>query len=310
MNVFFHLLGAPAPRGPFDSIGAFFARLATCPLEGHVERALWGGFHADRLGYAFAAGYEAALGRLFEHAGAPRPAGAVSLAATEPGGAHPRAIATRLEPEGSSFVLRGQKTFATLASAADELLVVASRGTTPDGKNDLRVVRVRRDAPGVVVADRPPIPYAPEIPHAVVTLDGVAVDAAAVLPGDGYTAWLKPFRTIEDVHVLAGVVGYLAGVARAHAWDRAILAELVSLGVSLVDVGARDPSAPLTHVTLAGLFSSARRLVASLEDPWRAADAAERERWQRDLPLMLVAENARTKRTETAFAALSRLAAT
>lgn len=310
MNVFSYLLGAPLKRGSStgeETLARFSSRLAQCPFSGNVERALWGGFHADRLGFAFAAGYGAAVRRLFEHGEVAPPSGAVCLAATETGGAHPRAIATRLDKEGGALVLRGEKTFATLASVADELLVVASRGVGPEGRNRLRVVRVPRGARGLVIEDRPRTAFAPEIPHAVVRLTDVVVDERAVLPGDGYEKWLKPFRTIEDTHVLASTVGYLAGAARAYGWDRDVLAELVGIGLSLVDVGARDPSAPLTHVALAGLFSGARRLVASLESEWQKASAEERDRWQRDLPLLAIAENARTRRTEKALATLSAL---
>ncbi len=310
MNVFAYLLGAALKRGSSsgeETLAKFFSRLAQCPFKGSVERALWAGFHADRLGFAFAGGYDAALRRLFEHAQVPLPAGHVCLAASESGGAHPRAIQTRLDKEGGALVLRGEKTFATLASASDELLVVASRGHTPDGKNRLRIVRVPRSAGGVTIEDRPPTPFAPEIPHAMVRLTDVVVDDSAVLPGDGYDVWIKPFRTIEDTHVLAATTGYLAGAARAYGWDRNVLSELVSTGLLLVDVCARDPSAPLTHVALAGVLASSRRLVASLEGEWAKASDEERARWQRDLPLMLVAENARAKRLEKALATLGSL---
>jgi hypothetical protein len=281
-------------------------RLEECPHEGTVERALWGGLHADRLGLAFAAGYRSALRSLFARAGVPLPAGNVCLAATETGGAHPRAIETTLRDADGTLVLNGKKSFATLASMSDELLIVASRGKSDDGKNRLAIVRVARDAKGLTIEDRPPTSFAPEIPHAIVKLDDVTVAASAVLPGDGYDVWLKPFRTIEDIHVLASTVGYLAGVARAYDFDRLVLAELVTHAASLLDVGARDASDAVTHVVLAGVFSSARKLAASLDGEWREkASAEERERWLRDMPLLLVAENARAKRTETAFALLT-----
>jgi len=271
---------------------------ASTPFTKHVERALWGGYHADRLGFAFAAGYRAALHRLFEHAKVDVPDLAFSLAATESGGAHPRAIQTKLEGN----VLRGEKTFATLAWRADELLVVASRGETPEGRNQLVVVRVPRDAKGLVIEDRPPTPFAPEIPHAVVKLKDVAVAADAVLPGDGWDVWLKPFRTIEDTHVLAATIGYLLGVARTYDWERVVQAELVTHALSVADIAARDPADALTHVALAGLFAGARRLAASVDSEWHKVAPDERERWQRDMALLLVAENARAKRTENAFA--------
>lgn len=304
MDVHGYLVGAATSRGPYADLPAWLATLGGCPFSRGVDRALWGGFHADRLGYAFVAGYDAALARLLANAGiAPR--GATCLAATEKDGAHPRAIATRLEERGDGLVLNGEKTFATLATIADDMLVVASRGTE-DGKNRLAIVRVARTTPGVTVARRADTPFAPEIPHAHVKLEDVAVSREDVLPGDGYDAWLKPFRTIEDVHVLASVVGYLAGAARAFAWDERRLAEIIALGMAIGDVAARDLTLPIVHVALAGLFESARRLVSSLEPEWAKAAPDERARFVRDMPLLLVAETARQKRTEAALRALRR----
>lgn len=315
MNVLVYAMTAPPARGPYDGLDRWLSVVRTCPFTGSVERALWGGFHADRLGYAFAAGYGAALARLFEHAAraqplstpiaAPDPRSLTVLAATESGGAHPRAIATTLDKQGGALVLRGEKTFVTLAPVADQLLVVASRGVGEGGKNRLRVVRVRRGAPGVRVEPRPETPFAPEIPHAVVRFDGCVVEDRDVLPGDGYELWLKPFRTVEDVHVLGSTVGYLLGLARASDWPRAIVTELAALALALVDLAARDAAAPLTHLLLAGTFGSARRLVDALEPHWATASADERARWERDRPLLVVAENVRAKRTETAWGAIS-----
>src|SRR5262245_25603109 len=99
-----------------------------------------------------------------------------------------------------------------MASAAQSLLVVASTGNV-DGKNRLRVVRVPANAAGVRI--EPAVaPFVPEIAHARVTLDGVRVSAGDLLPGDGYDDYLKPFRTIEDLHVHGALLGYLIGVAR------------------------------------------------------------------------------------------------
>ncbi|MBX3192982.1 MAG: acyl-CoA dehydrogenase family protein [Labilithrix sp.] len=316
MNILTYLLGAPIARGPYSSIASWMTRLPQCPFSGEVERAIWGGYHTDRLGYAFAAGYAAALRRLLDHAastqGLARPfpdpplSGHACLCATESGGAHPRAIQTKLDKQGGALVVSGEKTYATLATLADELLVVASRGSEQGGKNRLRVVRVSPGAEGVTITEREPPPFAPEIPHAIVKLDGVVVESSHVLPGDGYDVYLKPFRTIEDVHVLAATVGFSMGAARAHGFGRDVETELVSLALSLVDVGARDPSSPLTHVILAGLFGSARRLLASLDGAWTArAPEEERLRWERDRALLLVAEQARGRRLEAAYASIS-----
>jgi hypothetical protein len=323
LNILAYQLAAPLARGPYKDLEKWIRQLSKCPFTGQVERALWGGFHADRLGFAFVAGYTAALARLFEHAatlaGAAASPGApagrpfieralparLCLCATEAGGGHPRAITTRLDKRGGALVLNGEKTFATMATLADELLVVASRGIEADGKNRLRVVRVKPTARGVLVTPRPDTPFAPEIPHAVVKLVDVVVENEDVLPGDGYDHWLKPFRTIEDTHVLASTIGFLHGAARAHGFGREIEAELVSLALGLIDVGARDPGSSLTHIVLAGLFASARRLAASLDPEWEKAPEEERTRWHRDRPILMVADGVRAKRTEAAWARLS-----
>jgi acyl-CoA dehydrogenase len=256
-----------------------------------IDRAAAGGFHADRLGYAFVAGYRAALMRLEPSLGR------ASLCATEEGGAHPRAIQTSLKRVRSdAYTLDGKKTFATLASAAETLLVVASIERT-DARNHLRVVRVPARRAGITVRDRAPLPFAPEIPHAEVTLENVRVERGEVLEGDGYERVLKPFRTIEDAHVTAAWLGYVTRLMRhAHGTIERALAAIVALR----DVGARDPSAPETHVLLAGILASTEVLARDLDlSGW---DDETQERWRRDRPLFDVARVARELRREAAWA--------
>jgi alkylation response protein AidB-like acyl-CoA dehydrogenase len=122
-----------------------------------IERAVVGGALADRIGFAFAGGYAEALRALV-----PDLRGITALCATEQGGNHPRAIQTTF----TRGVLNGRKTWATAATAASSLLVVASVGRH-DGKNQLRVVRVATDAPGVRM-HATSAAFVPEIPHAEV----------------------------------------------------------------------------------------------------------------------------------------------
>ena len=151
-----------------------------------VEDAVSGGAAADRLGVAFAAGYAAALRALVPDL--PRGERA-ALCATEEGGGHPRAILARFD----GATVTGRKTFVTGGLDAVRLLVVAR-----DGGDVLRLVSVSARGPGVVFVPLPPTPFAPEVGHAALQLEGAP---AELLPGDGYTDYLKPFRTIEDLHV-------------------------------------------------------------------------------------------------------------
>lgn len=254
-----------------------------------IERALVGGALADRLGFAFASGYVEALRALV-----PGEGGVAALCATEDGGAHPRAIRTTL----ANGRLTGHKKWATAATTAATLLVVARTGTTDDGRNQLRVVRVPATAPGVRLRAAS-APFVPEIPHAEVELDGVEVAETDVLPGDGYDAYLKPFRTIEDLHVHAALAGYLGGVARRRGW-RALAERALGLALAAHALAPADPKLPATHLALAGVLDQATRLVADVEAAWAASADEEWARWQRDRPLLRVASGARAARLEKA----------
>jgi alkylation response protein AidB-like acyl-CoA dehydrogenase len=264
------------------------------------DRAFAGGACADRLGFAFAGGYAEALRALVPEL----PPGSISaLCATEEAGVHPRAIRTRLAPAGPGrYELSGRKKWATVASAASSLLVVASTGEDA-GRNRLRVVRVRADAPGVQLHPST-TPFVPEIPHAEVELTGVVATDADVLPGDGYDAYLKPFRTIEDVHVHAALAGYLIGVARRRGFPRDLEERLLVLAVAARSLAHADPRAATTHAALAGVLDLAHRLVGELEALWSAAPDAEWSRWQRDRPLLRVAAGARAARRDRAWSIL------
>ena len=259
-----------------------------------VDRALAGGAHADRLGFAFAGGYTEALRALV-----PAASDVMALCATEEAGGHPRAIKTTLIDRE----LTGRKKWATGAASAAALLVVASTGATPDGKNQLRVVRVATSAPGVRI-HASAAPFVPEITHAEIELDHVRVSDADILPGDGYTDYLKPFRTVEDAHVHAALAGYLIGVARRHAWHD-LVERLLAVALATREVALADPKLATTHVALAGVLALAAREVADTETRWAtAANAgpdAEHAHWLRDRPLLQVAAAARTARRERAW---------
>jgi acyl-CoA dehydrogenase len=195
----------------------------------------------------------------------------------------------------------------TLGDAADVLLVVASVGTDGEGRNRLRVARVPSRREGVTVSEAPASPFVPEIAHAKATFEEVAIHPDELLPGDGYDAALKPFRTIEDVHVMAGILGWAIGVGRASQWPRSWLDEALALVGTFRALGDEPALAPETHVTLAGAQSLARRLLG--EAAWSQCEAATAARWERDRPLLEVAKGVRGARLEAAWRALTGQAA-
>ena len=169
-----------------------------------IDRAIAGGFLSDRVGYAFAAGYEAALMRLVPSL--PQRS-IVSICVTEEKGGHPGMIKSKLQkaPGENTWVLNGSKKFITLAGAADLFLVAAitgtvatTTGTAPDKKNIIRLVQVERNSPGIELTPMPDLAFVPEINHGALTFHNVQVNNSCLLPGDGYADYVRPFRTIED----------------------------------------------------------------------------------------------------------------
>ncbi len=306
-----HLLGLLLAGGhpwSIDSLERLDARraeLANTPGSA-FDRAVRLGCEADRVGLAFAAGYQGALEALIPELAAPGAPRRLALCATEEGGAHPRAIATRLapSPEGG-LVLDGAKRWVTLGASADVLLVLAMRGVEADGRRRLALVEVASGDPGVRLTAMPPTPFAPEIPHAELRLEGVRVRDEDVLEGDGWERYVKPFRTVEDVHVMGALVAHLIGAARAFGWPRELVEDGAAAVALLRALAAEDPSSRAVQVVLGGALRAVHRFLQAADPHWKEAPAEVQERWQRDRGLLAVAQSARDKRLAAAWASLA-----
>src|SRR3970040_2114278 len=123
------------------ALAAILSGNPTAAAETPIDEAVLGGARAGGMGAAFLAGYRAALAALVPGLPAGR---TVCLCATEAGGAHPRAIATRLAPlpGGDGYTVTGHKKWVTGGPLADLLLVVAAPGTDDAGPNRPRVAPI------------------------------------------------------------------------------------------------------------------------------------------------------------------------
>ena len=260
------------------------------------ELAVRGGLRADRVGLAFAAGYHAAVCALVPDRPGDRLA---ALCASEKGPPDPRHVSTTIDL--ATCEIAGVKGFVTFGTEAEDLYVLASAGEV-GGRASLALAEVRAASPGVRVEALPPLGFVPEIPHARVRFEGAR--AERVLPGDGWADHVRPFRTIEDIHVHAALLAFLIGRARVHRWPADLVEEAMALVGSLATIAVSDPSSPATHLSLAGTIALSRALVVRLEPSWQSAPEAERLRWRRDQALLAVADHARAKRLEKARSAL------
>ena len=82
-------------------------------------------------------------------------------------------------------------------------------------------ILLRSGAPGLEVLPMPPTRFVPEVPHARIRLEHVRVEPAALLEGDAYERTVKPFRTVEDIHVHAATLAYLLAEASLRGWPAA-----------------------------------------------------------------------------------------
>ncbi len=266
--------------------------------------AVAGGFAADRVAWAFASGYQAALRALLPDL--PHDTLA-AFCVTEAAGNRPRDIRTTIvaQPDGTMRI-DGAKRWTTLGPASTLLLIVGALPTL-EGAGErpvLRVARVPVPSPGLVLQPMPPTRFVPEVPHAQVMLQDLRVGADALLPADGYDAYVKPFRTLEDVHVTLAVLAYLLREGRAQRWPAPFNEQLAAALALLLQLAAEDPRAAQTHIVLAGALRFAHRLCADATALWASAgddDDAAARRWQRDAALFEVAGSAREQRAERAW---------
>ncbi len=302
-TILHHLLSASCKPESMDSLQAWWRAhgVAAARFEEPIDVALAAGLSADRLGYAFASGYQCAGRAMFGPQLGDRN-GMAALCATESGGAHPRAIETQLSrDQGGQLRLDGAKAFVTLGQAAELLLVVASEGVDEAGRNRLRVVAVDASRQGVQIRAIDTVAFVPEIPHGSVTFRSVAVADHELLEGDGYTRYLKPFRTVEDCFVHAGLLGWLMRIARTSEWPSDSQEAIVAQVVTIRGLALADPSSPATHIALAGALTQSELLIERLEPNWQSVDVEHKQRWERDRMLLEVAGRARSARRQAAW---------
>lgn len=266
-----------------------------------ADLALVGGLKTERLAWAFASGYQAALRVAVPRLPADQPA---SLCVTEARGGHPRAIESTLRraDDGRLFA-SGQKTYVTLGPLARRLVVVLREGDQPNGRPALRAAVIPADRDGVSIREGLAPPFAPELPHGALTLSEVEVFEDELLPGDAYEGLVRPFRTVEDLHVLAATLGFLIREARLSE-QSGRLQQLLILAVATRDLCSANPSDPAVHVTLGGLLSAVEDAAEQANLTRAARDPEAAERFDRDRPLLGLAARARAARLEQAWTAV------
>ena len=268
-----------------------------------VDQAIAGGYVADRVGWAFATAYQAALHALIPSLSTDL---LTALCVTEAQGTAPRAMQSELTDDGrGGLLLNGAKRWTTLGPDGGLFLVAARDGRRHGERPEIRLVQVRTGAPGVHVQIMSPTGFVPEVPHARLRFENVPVHPSDLLPGDGYSRYVKPFRAIEDLHVHAGVLAYLVRESRRLGWPRDWTERAVANLLSYVAIAQLDPADAAAHVALAGAMAAGTALIEQADGFWESAsDWVAASRWGRDRSLLDLAAGPRAVRIERAWSRL------
>lgn len=253
------------------------------------ELAVAGGRCMATPGLAFLVGYQAALRMLWPSA----PPSLGALCATEQRSLRPADMQTRL----SDLRLSGRKDFVTAGDAADWLLV-AARSEQPGETPRLSLAVVYPGEPGVRVEKLPALPLMPDISHGRLHLDGALCE---LLAGDGWDAYVKPFRSLEDVYVLSAMTAWLYGVGQDSGWSQPLLLRLLALLAGCAEASRQPPNNPAGHVLLGGLFAQFDALKNEIDQALAEGNPEWAQMWQRDQSVMQLAAGARAKRLAKAL---------
>ena len=253
------------------------------------ELAVLGGHLMATPGLAFLVGYQAALRMLWPSA----PPSLGALCATEQRSLRVADMQTRL----SGLRVSGRKDFVTAGDAADWLLVAArseDSGETPR----LSLAVVYPDEPGVRLEKLPAIPLMPDISHGRLMLDGASCE---LLAGDGWDAYVKPFRTLEDVYVLSAMTAWLYGVGHDSDWPQSLQLRLLALLAGCAEASRQAPNNLAGHVLLGGLFAQFDGLKVEVDQALADGPPQWAAMWRRDRAVMDLAAGARGKRLAKAL---------
>jgi hypothetical protein len=254
------------------------------------ELAVAGGRLMATPGLAFLVGYQAALRMLWPSA----PLSLGALCATEQRSLRVSDMQTRLV----GLRVSGRKDFVTAGDAADWLLI-AARSEEPGETPRLSLAVVYPDEPGVRLEKLPAIALMPDISHGRLFLDNTLCE---LLAGDGWDAYVKPFRTLEDIYVLSAMTAWLYGVAQDTDWPQTLQLRLLALLAGCAEVSRQAPNNSAGHVLLGGLFAQFDGLKAEVDQALADGPPHWAAMWRRDQAVMDLAAGARGKRLAKALA--------
>jgi acyl-CoA dehydrogenase len=273
-------------------------RSATSGLQSSIDRALIGGFSFRQSSFAFASAYQSAMESMFKLDGQMLAA----LCHTEKGVKKPREMQTALSTHNGKAILNGTKSFVSGGTDAQVLFISAvdKREISNAEQAPVRIIKLEASRAGIRAKALPTLPFVPELSHAALSLNQVTISEEDIIDGDGYTDAIKPFRSEEDIHILAALTAQRLRIALDQKQPD-IAARLISLISATKNLETAERNAPSCHVQLAGIKASFEDIVALQEPLIAESMPAFKTAWERDKALLSIAEKAQSLRTKRAW---------
>lgn len=86
-----------------------------------------------------------------------------------------------------------------------------------------------------------------------------------------------------------------------HGLPRSFTERLAGVLVGSTALASADPSAPETHIALAGLFALARPTIDEIDRVWSKTESPAHARWERDRLILSLSTSVREKRIARAW---------
>lgn len=222
-----------------------------------IDKAIIGGFNCQQFSFAFMAGYQAALEKMFP---AIAPNQLKALCVSEEKGGHPKVIQTTL----IDHQINGLKTYVTAGSDAAHLLVLCKTDQQVEGRPLLKMVHLPYESDSIEITDFE-VPFMLEVKHGKLTLKDIHITESQILEGDGYSQYTKPFRTLEDICVGVAYQAMLLRQAIDHQWDAAVRDHLLLNIYTLKNFLTLPPLSKETHLLLAAQDQQFESLLPAIE---------------------------------------------
>jgi len=305
-SFFEQLLSKSINRQQFSSISEWHQHFLkiTEQRTSTLEQATLGGRFSNNMNFAFCAGYQSAIQSLFK----PDARALASLCITEKEGNHPKHIKSTLVEHKQAWQLNGSKSFITGANDATKLYIAVTEPfliQNNTSRPNIKMLAVPADTTGIHITPMPPLLFVPGISHGTAVFEHVNIQASQILNGDGYSQYVKPFRTHEDIHVLVAILGFRIGEALSSNWSLSSIEAHLMLLSSLLSIRTDSFNEPTTHLIFSGCRAQFNTLIKQTDEEFKLNNPKGFSDWKRDKALLGIASKAHTVRTHRAWEYIS-----